>query len=116
MFQLSNLNAALNFKLRLIKVINIDYTGLLQCHEPTTLSLYHFLRVIKPIGFASLICPRDGGLLKLYPYFFISLYTFGLNPSLVCIVGRSLYSWSKPLEEVMTSGRGVLVILQLCAL
>jgi len=56
-------------------------------------------------------CPRDGGLLKSYPNFSISLHAFGSNTSLMRTVGRLLLSYSKPLEKVMTPGTCASVIL-----
>jgi len=54
-------------------------------------------------------CLRGGGLLKSYPNFFINLYVFVSNTSLVHTLSRSIYSWSKPLEEVMKPARGALI-------
>ena len=56
-------------------------------------------------------CFRDDGLLTSFFDFFICLYAFESNLSLVRTVGRSLSSWSKPLDEVTTPGKGALVIL-----
>jgi len=58
-----------------------------------------------------MMCPRDGGLLKLYPDSSTSFYASRSSLSLVRTISRLLSSWSKPLEEVATLGRGALVIL-----
>ena len=55
-------------------------------------------------------CPGDGDLLKSYADS-INLYASGSNPLLVHTVRKLLSSWSKPLEEVATPGKGALVIL-----
>ena len=54
--------------------------------------------------------PGDDGLLKSCLNSSINLYVSRSKPLLVCTVGRLFSSWSKPLKEVTTQGKCILVI------